>query len=83
MKRHSIYRKPLPRDMLATFQGQDAELTKYLLGEAAYAQAHDLDLTFQLLTGKYDFNLDFVEVIIYIQGPEKNVTFWLLSNTVK
>lgn len=74
-----VYAKYLPFDLLSTFQSQDEELIRDLIGDSNVDRAKKMACSLHLLTGQYDFNSQMVQVGIQIQGPDERVTFWLLA----
>ena len=76
---HQFYRRQLPRDLLDTFQRNDQEMVRHLIGHNQYQQAQDLDLRFEFLLGRWDINTQMVDIGIQVQGDPKKVSFWLLQ----
>ena len=79
MTKHLFYRKQLPRDLLDTFQRNDQEMVRHLIGDEPYDLANNLALTFQFLLGNWDLNTQMVDIAIQIMGEPKKITLWLLK----
>jgi hypothetical protein len=77
--KHTFYRKQLPRDLLDTFQRNDPEMVRHLIGYDQYQRGLDLKLTFQFLMGRWDLNTQQVDIAIQIAGEPRDITFWLLT----
>lgn len=79
MTKHLFYRKQLPRDLLDTFQRNDQEMVRHLIGRDHWQRAQDHALTFQFLMGRWDLNTQMVDIGIEIQGQDKKIMIWLLQ----
>lgn len=77
--RHQFYRRDLPRDLLDTFQRNDQEMVRHLIGEEAYDSARQLNCMFYFLVGAWDMNRQTVDTVIVIDGADKDVLFWLIK----
>lgn len=77
--KHPFYRKDLPRDLLDTFQRNDQEMVRHLIGDQAYDQARQSNCNFYFLVGAWDLNRQTVDTVIVIDGADKDVLFWLIK----
>ena len=74
-----FYRKQLPRDLIDTFNRNDQEIVRHLIGHDAFDLAQSLGCSFQFLLGSWDMNTQMVDIGIQIIGKPKDITIWLLS----
>jgi hypothetical protein len=79
MTKHLFYRKQLPRDLIDTFNRNDQEMVRHLIGHDAFDLAQSLGCSFQFLLGSWDMNTQMVDIGIQIIGKPKDITIWLLS----
>ena len=78
-----IYRGKLPRDLIQTLGVDHQAILDFLIGYHSVIEAKQSGLTFELTVGPEDFNSQFSEVAVLVQGQGARLTWWLLNYQAK